>query len=85
VTAGPSENAAAAAAQAAGEAAESKHMADARAQHQASGSTVVVEQASTPDDHAVSWSNADTSASPTLVPSSPPAVNSSERDPRGPA
>jgi hypothetical protein len=75
MTAGPREDQRAGQAQAAGEAAEARHQADARAQHQASGSTVVVEQASTPDDVAVLWSSSDTSGSPTLVPSSPPEVN----------
>jgi hypothetical protein len=81
VTASPAEDATAAAAQAGGEAAAAAHQAAAQAQHQASGSTVVVEQASTPDDHAVSWTAADTTAQPTLIPSSPPPVNSAERDP----
>jgi hypothetical protein len=80
MTAEARENATAASAQAAGEAAEARHQADAQAQHQAGGSTVVVEQASTPDDHAVSWSAADASASPSLQPSTPPPVNSSARD-----
>ena len=84
MTAEQRENATAASAQAAGEAAAGKHEADARAQHQASGSTVVVEQASTPDSHAVAWSNADATAQPTLVPSTPPPVNSSERDAHDP-
>lgn len=56
MTAGPAENAAAAAAVAAGEAAAAKHDGAALAQHQASGSTVVAEQPSTPDDTAVQWS-----------------------------
>lgn len=50
MTESPAEDQRAAQAQAAGEAAEARHMADAQAQHQASGSTVVAEQASTPDD-----------------------------------
>ena len=77
MTAGPSEDATAAATQAKGEAAAAAHEADTQAQHQASGSTVVVEQASTPDDVAVQWSPADTTASPSLVPSQPPPVNRS--------
>jgi hypothetical protein len=57
VTAEARENQEAAAAQAAGEAAEGRHQADTQAQHQASGSTVVVEAASTPDDTAVTWTS----------------------------
>jgi hypothetical protein len=81
VTATPEQDALAAQAQGAGERAEARHQAEAQAQHQTSGSTVVVEQALTADDIAVTWSTVDTAASPTLVPSSPPAVNSAERDP----
>jgi hypothetical protein len=55
MTAGPAEDQRAAEAQARGEAAEVRHEADAQAQHQISGSTVAVESAATPDDHAVSW------------------------------
>jgi hypothetical protein len=80
MTAEAQEDAAAAQAQAAGEAAEARHQADAEAQHQASGSTVVVEQPSTPDAQAVAWSPTDNSAQPTLQPSQPPATNSYERD-----
>ena len=54
-------------------------------QHQASGSTVVVEQASTPDDIAVSWTDADTTARPTLNPSSPPPVGEYETTAADPA
>jgi hypothetical protein len=85
MTAGPAENAAAVATQAKGEAAEARHQADAQAQHQASGSTVVVEDASTADDVSVSWiPSGDNAAQATLVPSSPPPVNSAERDPSDP-
>jgi hypothetical protein len=84
MTATPAEDQRAGQGQAAGESAAAAHEAAAEAQHQASGSTVVVEAASTSDDVAVSWSNADTSASPSLVPSSPPPVNSSERSPADP-
>jgi hypothetical protein len=55
MTAQAAENAQAAAAVAAGEAASTKHHVDAEAQHRISGSTVAVEPASTPDDHAVGW------------------------------
>jgi hypothetical protein len=64
MTAGQQENAQAAQAQAAGEAADAGHRADAQAQHQISGSTVAVEPASTPDDHAVSWFGSDRSTGP---------------------
>ena len=37
-------------------------MTDAESQHQASGSAVVVEPASTPDDHAVEWFGTDSGA-----------------------
>jgi hypothetical protein len=74
MTAGPTEDSTAASAQSQGEAASARHLADALAQHQASGSTVVVEPAVTADSHAVSWTNADTTAQPTLVPSEPRPV-----------
>jgi hypothetical protein len=64
MTAGQQENAAAAAAVAAGEAAEVKHLADARAQHAIGGSTVAVEDPSTPDDVAVSWTGSDNARGP---------------------
>jgi hypothetical protein len=80
MTATPAEDSTAASAQAQGETAARQHEADALAQHQASGSAMVTEQAQTPDDHAVAWQAADTTAQPTLVPSTPPAVNSFERD-----
>ena len=83
MTAGEAENAAAAAAQAAGQAAEAWHQADAQQQHQASCSTVVVEQASTPDDIAVQWSSADgdrtTDARPELAAAGQPAQQPSTR------
>jgi hypothetical protein len=85
MTAGPEQDALAAQAQGAGERAEARHQAEALAQHQSSGSAVVVEQALTSDDISVVWSVGDTTAQPTLIPSQPPPVNSSERDPRGPA
>jgi hypothetical protein len=75
MTAGSSENAAAAVAQAAGESAAAAHQAAALAQHAISGSTVAVEAASTPDARAVAWTPADTTAQPTLVPSEPQPVN----------
>jgi len=53
MTAGDRENEAARQAVEAGEAAASKHEVDAVAQHEISGSTVAVESAATPDDHAV--------------------------------
>jgi hypothetical protein len=59
MTAGQQENQAAAQAVAAGMAAAAKHEADAQAQHQISGSTVAVEPAATPDDHAVGWFGSD--------------------------
>jgi hypothetical protein len=62
MTAGPTENQLAAQAVAGGEAAESQHRQDAEAQHQASGSATVVEQASTPSDHAVQWTGTDLGA-----------------------
>ena len=55
MTAGPTENASAAATQAKGESAARQHEADALAQHQASGSAVAVEAAAGPDDTAVQW------------------------------
>jgi hypothetical protein len=84
VTAEAREDALAGQTQAKGESAAAAHLAAAQAQHQVSGSTAVVEQVSTPDDVAVQWSTVDTGASPTLVPSSPPPVNSGERDPADP-
>ena len=77
VTASEAENAAAAAAMAAGETAALQHMADARQQHQASGSTVVIEQPSTADDISVTWppGTPDDSAQPTLIPSEPRPIN----------
>src|SRR4029453_17174020 len=81
MTAEAGENDAAAQAQSRGEAAEARHLADTQAQHQASGSTVVVEQASTPDDTAVSWFGSGADAGQANVqPSTPPAVNSYDRD-----
>ena len=83
MTAGEAENAAAAAAQAAGQATEAWHQADAQQQHQASCSTVAVEQASTPDDIAVQWSSADgdrtTDARPELAAAGQPAQQPSTR------
>jgi hypothetical protein len=79
MTAEARENAQAAAAQAAGESAAAKHASDALAQHRVSGSTVAVEPAVTPDQQSVDWSNADSSAQPTLVPSEPRPVNSLDR------
>jgi hypothetical protein len=85
MTAGPTEDATAAATQAKGESAARKHEADAVAQHQASGSAKVVEAAATPDDTSVSWFGSGTDAGQANVqPSTPPAVNSSERDPADP-
>ena len=85
MTADREQDARAAAAQAAGESAAAQHEAAAQAQHSASGSAMVAEQARTGDDTAVAWtSNDDTSASPSLSPSTPPAVNSVERDPTDP-
>jgi hypothetical protein len=55
MTADARENQQAAAAVAAGEAAEAKHMADALVQHQISGSATVVEDAATTDDVSVPW------------------------------
>jgi hypothetical protein len=75
VTAGPQEDQRAANAQAAGEAAEAKHTADALAQHQASGSAVVVEDVATPDDVSVGWfGSGSNAAQPTLRPSEPAPV-----------
>jgi hypothetical protein len=74
MTAGQQENAAAAVAMSQGEAAATKHMADALTVHEASGSAVTIEQPSTPDDHAVAWSPADSTAQPTLIPSEPRPV-----------
>jgi len=55
MTAGPQQNDRAAQAVAAGEAAAEAHEAAAHAQHRISGSTVAVEDAGTPDDHARPW------------------------------
>jgi hypothetical protein len=74
MTAEARENQQAAAAQAAGEAASDRHLSDAAAQHAISGSTTATEAAATPDAHSVQWSNADTSASPSLSPSTPRPV-----------
>jgi hypothetical protein len=68
MTAGREEVALAAQAQAAGEAAWTKHAADALSQHRISGSTIAVEPALTADDTAVSWSDAETSAQPSTPP-----------------
>jgi hypothetical protein len=84
MTATPSEDALAAATQAKGEAADRRHQTDSWAQHAIAGSSVVVEQASLTDDISVQWSPADTTAQPSLQPSSPPPVNSYERDPGDP-
>lgn len=84
MTASNQENATAASAQSQGEAASARHLSDAQAQHATAGSTMVTEAAATPDSHSVQWSPADTGASPTLVPSTPPPVNSGERSPRDP-
>jgi hypothetical protein len=82
VTAESTENQQAAAAQAADEVAEARHMADARAQHEVSGSAVVVENASTPDDVAVAWPGSGPSGQAIVRPSEPPEVN--KRGPHGP-
>jgi hypothetical protein len=83
VTAEARENQQAAAAQSAGEQAAAKHATDALSQHRIAGSTTAVEPAQTADDHSVSWtSTVDASASPTLVPSTPPPTKSFERDKR---
>jgi hypothetical protein len=55
MTAGNQENAAAAAAQTAGEAAAAKHDSDALTQHAISGSATAIEPALTPDQHAIEW------------------------------
>lgn len=55
MTAGPQEDQRAAAAVAAGMAAASQHETAALTQHEASGSAMVAEQASSPDDTAVQW------------------------------
>ncbi|MGH9288132.1 MAG: hypothetical protein ACRD0V_07575 [Acidimicrobiales bacterium] len=66
----------------AGEAAEARHMADARAQHQIAGSSVAVEAASTPDDVAVDWFGSGADAGEAVVePSSPPPTNQYEVHP----
>jgi hypothetical protein len=83
MTATPDQDALAAQAQGAGEAAEARHQAEALAIHNATGSTVTVEAAATSDDIAVGWlPSGETTAQPSLVPSSPPPVNSADRDPR---
>jgi hypothetical protein len=84
MTATPSDDATAASAQARGEAADSRHRTDALGQHGVSGSAMVAEQPSTPDDISVAWSPADASARPSLSPSTPRPVNSAERDPSDP-
>jgi hypothetical protein len=84
VTAGPTENASAAATQAKGEAAARQHETAAQAQHSASGSEVVIEDARTPDDVSVQWSTTDNAASPSLQPSTPSPVNSADRSPTDP-
>lgn len=55
MTAGREEEARARQGMSQGEAAEDKHMADARAQHEIAGSTVAIESASTADDVSVGW------------------------------
>jgi hypothetical protein len=82
MTAGNQENERASQAVAAGMSAAAAHQAAAQAQHEASGSATVAEQHSIPDDIAVSWTNADTTAAPTLIPSTPPPVN--KPGPHGP-
>jgi hypothetical protein len=75
VTATAAEDAQAAQAVTAGMTAAATHQADAQQQHGATGSTVVVEQPSTPDDVAVDWiPSGDDTAQPTLVPSEPRPV-----------
>jgi hypothetical protein len=65
--------------------AEASARADAERQHEVSGSAMVAEQPSTPDDIAVNWtSSVDTTAQPTLTPSEPRPVGSAERDPGDP-
>jgi hypothetical protein len=78
MTATPAEDALAAQTQAAGEAADARHQADALAVHEASGSAVTIEAAASSDDVAVSWSNADTTAQPVLRPTDPPPVGQYE-------
>jgi hypothetical protein len=76
MTASNTDDQRAAAAQATGESAAAQHATAAAAQHEASGSAVAVEAARTPDHTAVSWSsNVDTTARPSLSPSTPPEVN----------
>jgi hypothetical protein len=55
VTAGPDQNQRAGQAVSQGETAAHAHETAAQAQHRISGSTVAVETAATPDDHAVGW------------------------------
>jgi NOL1/NOP2/fmu family ribosome biogenesis protein len=84
VTAGPQEDQAAAAAMAAGESAELRHMADTqRQQRTTTGSDVAIEAALTADDVAVDWPGSTAgNARPTLQPSTPPPVG--QRGPHGP-
>jgi hypothetical protein len=72
MTATDRENAIAAEAVAAGMAAAAAHDTTALVVHDATGSAVTVESVSGPDDHAVSWSQVDSAAKPTLIPSTPP-------------
>jgi hypothetical protein len=75
MTAGPREDQRAGQAVAAGEAAAQAHEAAALAQHQASGSAVVVESPTTPDGQAVAWFGSDvTPAGVSPQPSSSPNV-----------
>jgi hypothetical protein len=64
MTADARENQQAAAAVAAGEAAETKHLADSVAQHGISGSAEAVEPAATSDDVAVPWFGSDNHPGP---------------------
>jgi hypothetical protein len=86
MTATPAEDAAAASAQSQGETAARQHEAAAQAQHRTTvGSDVTIEQASSPDDIAVSWfGSGSNAASPSLSPSVPPPTNSYERSPSDP-
>jgi hypothetical protein len=81
MTASPAEDQRAAQGQAAGEAAEARHMADAQAQHATAGSAVAVEAGAPPDDVSVSCfgSGADVGQA-NVQPSTPPATNSFDRD-----
>jgi hypothetical protein len=75
MTAGPREDQRASQAVAAGETAAHAHEAAALAQHQVSGSTQVVEAATTPDGQAVGWFGSDvTPAGVSPQPSSSPNV-----------